>query len=64
MDKASRNEIMFPNEFRSILGLRASADPDANKLKNRNMGGASDDSALTESPGGVDATMDISELPG
>lgn len=64
MDKASRNEIMVPNEFRSILGLRASADPNANELKNRNMGSTSDDSALTESPGGIDATMDISELPG
>lgn len=37
MDQASRNAVMTPNEFRSILGLKASTSDDSNELKNRNM---------------------------
>ena len=36
-DKFLRNEIMSPNEFRPIVGLRPVDDPDANELRNRNM---------------------------
>lgn len=36
-DKFTRNEIMAPNEFRPIVGLKPVSDPDANKLRNRNM---------------------------
>lgn len=36
-DKMTRNEIMSPNEFRSIIGLRPSKDPEADKLRNRNI---------------------------
>lgn len=36
-DKLSRNEIMAPNEFRPILGLKPSPDPKANELRNRNI---------------------------
>lgn len=36
-DKFTRNEIMSPNEFRSIVGLRPVDDPEANELRNRNM---------------------------
>lgn len=66
MDKASRNEIMSPNEFRSILGLKASADPAANELKNRNMS-ASDsddggDAAASSDAEGVDASVSIDDL--
>lgn len=36
-DKFTRNEIMSPNEFRPIVGLRPVDDPKANELRNRNM---------------------------
>lgn len=36
-DKLSRNEIMTGNEFRGKIGLMASKDPNANKLKNKNI---------------------------
>lgn len=36
-DSLSRNEILAPNEFRQIIGRKPSNDPNADKLKNRNM---------------------------
>lgn len=36
-DALSRNEILTPNEFRQIIGRKPSDDPNADKLKNRNM---------------------------
>jgi hypothetical protein len=36
-DVLSRNTILTPNDFRSILGRRPSKDPNADKLMNRNM---------------------------
>lgn len=36
-DKFSRNEILSPNEIRSIIGIRPSADPKADQLQNSNM---------------------------
>lgn len=36
-DKFTRNEIMSPNEFRPIVGLRPVDDEAANELRNRNM---------------------------
>lgn len=36
-DKFTRNEIMSSNEFRQIIGMRASEDPRADELRNKNM---------------------------
>lgn len=36
-DKLLRNEIMTPNEFRQVLGMRPAEDPSADKLRNRNI---------------------------
>lgn len=36
-DKFTRNEIMSSNEFRSIIGLKPSDDPNADKLRNSNL---------------------------
>lgn len=36
-DTLSRNEIMTPNEFRSVLRLKPSKDKSSDKLKNRSM---------------------------
>lgn len=65
MDKASRNEIMSPNEFRSILGLKASTDPAANELKNRNMSAGDEGGDAGASPSesdGVDANVSVDDL--
>lgn len=36
-DKLTRNEILSPNEFRSLIGFKPSDDPNADMLMNRNM---------------------------
>lgn len=36
-DKFTRNEIMSSNEFRQVLGMKKSDDPDADKLRNKNI---------------------------
>lgn len=43
LDKISRNEIATPNEGRRIIGLKPSADPEADVLKNRNMAAKQED---------------------
>lgn len=36
-DKFTRNEIMSSNEFRRVIGMKASIDPRADELRNKNM---------------------------
>lgn len=36
-DKFLRNEIMSPNEFRGVLGMKPDDDPESNELRNRNL---------------------------
>lgn len=36
-DKFTRNEIMTSNEFRQIIGMKPSEDPQADSLRNKNM---------------------------
>lgn len=36
-DKFTRNEVLAPNEVRSIVGYKPSDDPRANELRNRNL---------------------------
>lgn len=36
-DKMTRNEIMTSNEFRQIIGLKPSTDPEADELRNKNL---------------------------
>jgi hypothetical protein len=36
-DKFTRNEILSPNEMRSIVGYKPSDDPKADELRNRNL---------------------------
>ena len=36
-DKFTRNEIMSSNEFRAIVGLKPSNDPNADVLRNKNL---------------------------
>lgn len=42
-DKLTRNEIMTSNEFRQILGMKTSSDPNADELRNKNLPKAEDD---------------------
>lgn len=36
-DKVTRNEILTSNEFRAIIGYKPSSDPEADKLRNKNL---------------------------
>lgn len=39
-DKFTRNEIMTPNEFRQVVGMKPSKDPKSDRLANRNIASA------------------------
>lgn len=41
-DKFTRNEILSPNDIRSIIGFRPSKDPKAEELRNRNLNQAAE----------------------
>jgi hypothetical protein len=59
VDKLTRNEVMSPNDIRRKLGLRPSADPKADELRNRNISQATDNEpVLTPS---VDKTENPNE---
>ena len=49
-DKLTRNEIMSSNEFRQIIGMKASGDPRADELRNKNMP-TQDESAMPADEG-------------
>ena len=42
-DKFTRNEILSPNEIRGIVGFVPSSDPEADKLRNRNINEAKEE---------------------
>ncbi|MFA5655119.1 MAG: phage portal protein [Dysgonamonadaceae bacterium] len=42
-DKFTRNEIMTSNEIRQIIGMKPSADPKADELRNKNLSAPADD---------------------
>ena len=42
-DKFTRNEIVSPNEIRQIIGMMPSSDPEADKLRNRNISESSEE---------------------
>lgn len=44
-DKFTRNEIMTSNEFRQIIGMKPSKDPNADKLRNANISQPNDGGA-------------------
>lgn len=41
-DKFTRNEIMTPNEFRQVIGMKPSKDPKSDELANRNIASANE----------------------
>ena len=42
-DKFTRNEIMTSNEFRQIVGMKPSDDPNADELRNKNLNKSNDE---------------------
>ncbi len=42
-DKFTRNEIVSSNEIRQIIGMKPSADPKADELRNKNINQSSDE---------------------
>ena len=52
-DKFTRNEIMTSNEIRQIIGMKPSADPKADELRNKNLSEPSDNK--------IDSSNDVIE---
>ena len=48
VDKFTRNEVMTSNEFRQIIGLKPSEDPNADELRNKNISQPSDEATPHE----------------
>lgn len=57
----TQSGIMSPNEFRTILGLKPSEDPEADKLKNRNINPVDENQTPTTPP--EESETDQSILP-
>ncbi len=49
-DKFTRNEIMSSNEFRAIVGLKPSNDPNADVLRNKNLNPVSNEPEVPSEP--------------
>lgn len=49
-DKFTRNEIMSSNEFRAIVGLKPSNDPNADVLRNKNLNPVSTEPGVPSEP--------------
>ena len=44
-DKFTRNEIMTSNEFRQVIGMKPSLDPNADRLRNANISQPNEEAA-------------------
>lgn len=59
-DKFTRNEIMTSNEFRQIIGMKPSKDPNADKLRNANISQPNEgDAPTTPADRGRDAVTKL-----
>ena len=47
-DKFTRNEIMTPNEFRQVIGMKPSKDPKSDQLANRNIASADEGMSMQD----------------
>lgn len=59
-DKMTRNEIMSSNEFRQIIGLKPSSDPEADELRNKNLNKSAEE--LNAEEGEESAPVDFEEF--
>lgn len=53
-DKFTRNEIMTSNEVRQVIGMKASNDPNADQLRNKNLSKADTADPMSPNPAVVD----------
>ena len=60
-DKFTRNEIMTSNEFRQIVGMKPSDDPEADKLRNKNLSAPAEETK-SENEGAPDESKKVSNL--
>lgn len=56
VQKLTTAEVMSPNEFRQIIGLKPSADPKADELRNRNLNEQADAEVATTEDGPAEQT--------
>lgn len=59
-DKMTRNEIMSSNEFRQIIGLKPSSDPEADELRNKNLNKSAEE--MNAEGGEESAPVDFEEF--
>lgn len=57
-DKFGRNEVLSPNDIRSVLGYRPSNDPAADELRNRNISQSGEEASMGMGGGYGDMTLD------
>ena len=61
-DKLTRNEIMTSNEVRAVVGLRASDEPDADTLRNKNLNKEAGNIPAAPSEQGGEASSDLERM--
>lgn len=59
-DKFTRNEILTSNELRQIIGMKASNDPTADELRNKNLSASPEELSVEEEP---DNTQSLADIP-
>ena len=59
-DKLTRNEILSSNELRAVIGRKASSDPSADELRNKNINQASEENQNAEVSGDTNFSGDES----
>lgn len=62
-DKFTRNEIMSSNEFRQIIGLRPSEDPQADELRNKNLNAGNEQSFANTNDDAKDLLSQLTTKP-
>lgn len=58
-DKFTRNAILSSNEIRQIVGMKPSDDPDADKLRNKNLNESAEEAAEQQPPEEAEAEEEI-----
>lgn len=61
VDKFTRNEIMTSNEFRQVIGIKPSSDPNADMLRNKNLSYSSNARQMIPTSAGADETNNNEE---
>ena len=62
-DKFTRNEIMTSNEFRQVIGMKPSADPKADELRNANISAPNEEQSVLPEEGVEDVGYEEESVP-